>query len=58
MKEERKGKKKKPRGETEPRRRKGKKKSKGAVELWLMGLPCVFNYKNAIKLWVIETENS
>ena len=27
---------------------------------WVMtsGSPCVFNYKNTIKLWVMETENS
>ena len=44
---------------TEPsERRKEKKKSKGKVELWLVGPPCVFNYKNVFELWVMETENS
>ena len=32
--------------------------SKGVAELWLVGPPCVFNYKNVIELWVMETENS
>ena len=53
--------KKRKRKKEEPRRREEKKKvgwSKGAAELWLMGPPCVFNYKNAIELWVMETKNS
>ena len=32
--------------------------SKGATELWLVGPSCVFNYKNAIELWVLETKNN
>ena len=31
---------------------------KVAAELWLVGPLCVFNYKNAIKLWVMKTKNS
>ena len=67
MKEERKKNKKR---EIEPRRRKGKKEEgknrgdqtqeeKKKVRLVLfVGPSCVFNYKNVIELWVIETENN
>ena len=37
--------------------RKKKKRVKGQ-KLWLWVPPCVFNYKNAIELWVMKTENS
>ena len=46
---------------TEPvkeEKEKKKKKSKGAAKLWLVGAPCMFNYKNAIELWIMETEKS
>ena len=43
---------------TQEKKGKGKKKGKGAAELWLVGPLCVFNYKNVIELWVMETENS
>ena len=33
-----------------------KKRSKGVTDL-TSGSPCVFNYKNAIELWVMETKN-
>ena len=62
--QEKKGKKKKRKKEDTWDRTKEKKEnkkvdwSKGAAELWLVGFPCVFNYKNVIKLWVMETENS
>ena len=44
----------------EPNEKKKKKVdgSKGAAGLWLVGSSYVFNYKNAIELWVIETENN
>ena len=35
-----------------------KKKSKGGQKLRLWVPPCVFIYKNAIELWVMEIENS
>ena len=50
-----KNKKKKPRTED---RSSEKKKSKGGQKLQLWVPPCVFIYENAIKLWVMETENS
>ena len=40
---------------------KKKKKIKNGQKLWLVliaGPLCVFNYKNAIELWIMETENS
>ena len=61
MKEERKKTKRNPGGEdqtSERRKGKKKKKSKGAAKLWLVGAPCMFNYKNAIELWIMETEKS
>ena len=62
--QEKKGKKKKRKKEDTWDRTKEKKEnkkvdwSKGAAELWLVGFPCVFNYKNVIELWVMETENN
>ena len=61
--EEEEEKKKKKEGRHWDHQTQGKKKkkedwSKVAAELWLVGLPCVFNYKNVIELWVMETENS
>ena len=55
MKEE--GKKKKEEGRIEDwtQEKKGGKKSQ-KVQLWVP--PCVFNYKNAIELWIMETENT
>ena len=41
--------------------KKGKKKVKSGQKVWLVlfaGPSCVFNYKNAIELWVMEIENS
>ena len=72
MKEEREKKKREETQITEPNERKKKKNpetrtqwkkkkvdgSKGATELWLVGPSCVFNYKNAIELWVLETKNN
>ena len=66
---EKKKEKKKPELKTEPVRKKKKKtkqptqekKSQSGQKLRLVlfaGPSCVFNYKNAIKLWVMETENS
>ena len=45
------------------RRRKGIKRkkvdwSKGAAKLWLVDPLRVFNYKNVIELWVMETEKT
>ena len=54
-------KKKKKRTEQPTRKRKGKKKSKVVKNCgWVlfMSLLCMFNYNIAIKLWVMETENS
>ena len=48
-------KKKKPRTED---RTSEKKESKGGQKLRLWVPPCVFIYKNAIELWVMEIENS
>ena len=66
---EKKKRKKKPELKTEPVRKKKKKtkqptqekKSQSGQKLRLVlfaGPSCVFNYKNVIELWVIETENS
>ena len=42
---------------TEDQLVKKKKRVKGQkLRLWVP--PCVFNYKNAIELWVMKTENS
>ena len=35
-----------------------KKKSQLIKKCDWVGLSCVFNYKNAIELWVMKTENS
>ena len=57
--EEERKKKKNPVKKTEPseEERKKKKKSQLVKSCWV-GPLCVFSYKNAIELWVMETENS
>ena len=53
--------KKKKRRRREPNSQPRKKKVKSGQELRLVlfaGPLCIFNYKNDIKLWVMETENS
>ena len=42
---------------SQPRKKKVKNGQKLPLVLF-MGPSCMFNYKNAIELWVIETENS
>ena len=42
---------------TEPVRKKKKKKSQLVKRCGWVGPSCVFNYKNAIELWVMETKN-
>ena len=54
-------KKKKMEKEDRTQEKKGKKEEEKRVKgqkvrLWVP--PCVFNYKNAIELWVMETENN
>ena len=42
---------------TEPMRKKKKKKSQLVKRWGWVGPSCVFSYKNAIELWVMETKN-
>ena len=43
---------------TQWRRKEKKKKSQLVKSCYWMGPSCVFNYKNTIELWVMETEKS
>ena len=48
----------KPWRRNQTQKKKGKKKVKRCGWVMTSGSPCVFNYKNVIELWVIETKNS